>query len=390
MTCGTRFGIVKWGAQNWARFVLQYVEDGIRDYYTSHPTYIRGCVFPLHFRLHGQMSKSRGAWFQIHTYGNYGHVRYAKIQQLHKQSKPSAHNDGHPYEVGCSHSDDPTETIEARLSRNSEHLMSLASSVAQDIATLCARSSGGQSGCALTPPQEAVNVERKKDEGSTGVHPCSDEMMRKGSDAASTHSGQQKVTDAAVDDGPCIDHDTFPPSQMSAELQSLKGVQIGVQEGFGSKEPSPTPRRRVKHTAKMLIIGLVCRMMNVEQAIPPRAHYFDPSFSVVLASLTPKAKKHEIKERCRMFLHAEFVGHDFSSCDMLFFPVCYNNHWHMHVVNIPASRVEILSSLPLRRDMIVACSQSSTWNIGTGDTSTFNHGGQDASISIEVGRYFGY
>ena len=61
--------------------------------------------------------------------------RYNKIQQLHKrrlvlsliyvsnviinvclmygkviqESKPSAHNDGHPYEVGCSHSDDPTE-----------------------------------------------------------------------------------------------------------------------------------------------------------------------------------------------------------------------------------------------------------------------------------------
>ena len=82
----------------------------------------------------------------------------------------------------------------------------------QDIATLRARSSGEQSGCALTPPQEAVNVERKKDEGSTGMHPCSDEMMRKGSGAASTHSSQQRVTDAVVDDGPCIDHDTFPPS----------------------------------------------------------------------------------------------------------------------------------------------------------------------------------
>ena len=32
-----------------------------------------------------------------------------------------------------------------------------------------------------------------------------------------------------------------------------------------------------------------------------------------------------------------------------FFPVCDNNHWHVHVINIPAVRVEILSSLPLRR-----------------------------------------
>ncbi|RVW68409.1 hypothetical protein CK203_062829 [Vitis vinifera] len=395
--------------KNWAKFVLQYVEDGIRDYRTSHPTYIRGCVLFLQLFYISKFymtafqvevrSPLSAAWTdeqvkrrlaaEIHTYGNYGHV------QVIQESKPSAHNDGHPYEAGCSHSDDPTETIEARLKRNSEHLMSLASSVAQDIATLRARSSGGQSGCALTPPQEAVNVERKKDEGST-----------------------------AVDDGPCIAHDTFPPSQKSVELESLKGVQIGVQEGCGSKEPSPTPRRRVKHTAKRLvkpaavckspfvsqcvqlfpkinqqerlvadyalsedgepseilcdmhgtyitrdelsslnggrwvnsaIIGLVCRMMNAEQDIPPHAHYFDPSFSVVLASLTPKAKKHEIKERCRMFLHAEFVGHDFSSCDMVpIFPVCDNNHWHVHVVNIPASRVEILSSLPLRRGNVIS------------------------------------
>lgn len=113
-----------------------------------------------------------------------------------------------------------------------------------------------------------MNVERKKDEGSTGVHPCSDEMMRKGSGAASTHSGQQKITDAAVDDGPCIDHDIFPPSQKSAELQSLKEVQIGVQEGFGSKEPSPTPRRRVKHTAKRLVKpAAICKSLFVSQCV---------------------------------------------------------------------------------------------------------------------------
>ena len=33
--------------KNWAMFVLQYVEDGIKDYHNSHPTYIRGCVLFL-------------------------------------------------------------------------------------------------------------------------------------------------------------------------------------------------------------------------------------------------------------------------------------------------------------------------------------------------------
>ena len=32
----------------------------------------------------------------------------------------------------------------------------------------------------------------------------------------------------------------------------------------------------------------------------------------------------------------------------LFIPVCENNHWHLHVVNFPIRRVEILSFLPLR------------------------------------------
>ena len=38
-----------------------------------------------------------------------------------------------------------------------------------------------------------------------------------------------------------------------------------------------------------------------------------------------------------------------SICVQLLFPICDNNHCHVHMVNIPASRVKILSSLPLRR-----------------------------------------
>nr|CAN61002.1 hypothetical protein VITISV_020154 [Vitis vinifera] len=167
---------------------------------------------------------------EIHTYGNYSHV------QVIQGSKPSAHNDGCPYEA--------------------------------DSATLRTRSNGGQSGCAFTPPEEAVNVERKKDKGSTGVHPCSEEMMGKGTGAANTHFGQQRVTSTAVDDGPCIDHNTCPPSQKSAELQSLKGVQMGVQEDYASKQPSPTPRRRFKHTAKRLVKpAAICKSPFVSQYV---------------------------------------------------------------------------------------------------------------------------
>ena len=45
--------------KNWTKFVLQSVENGIRDYRNSHPTYIRGCMLflqvvhyhPLHMNV---------------------------------------------------------------------------------------------------------------------------------------------------------------------------------------------------------------------------------------------------------------------------------------------------------------------------------------------------
>ncbi|RVW92731.1 hypothetical protein CK203_042572 [Vitis vinifera] len=211
------------------------------------------------------------------------------------------------------------------------------------------RSSEGQSDCALTPPEEAMNVERKKDEGSTGVHPYSDEMIGKGTGATNTHFGQQRVTGAAVDDGPCIDHHTCPLSQKSVELQSLKGVQMGVQEGCGSKQPSPTPRQRFKHTAKMLVEpAAICKSPS--------------SLNVFNYFLKSANKKGWLRiMRCQKTIlcdmHDTYITRDELSSlnggrwvnSVLFFPVCDNNHWHVHVVNIPASRVEILSSLPLRR-----------------------------------------
>ena len=125
--------------------------------------------------------------------------------------------------------------------------------MAQDIATLRSRSSGGQRGCALTPPDEAVNVDINKEEGSTNVHPFSDQLMGKGSGSATTRSGQQRATNAAADDGPSTEQEPCPPSTEGAEFHSPKGVQIGVEEGHGSKLVKSTPRRRFKHTTKRLV-----------------------------------------------------------------------------------------------------------------------------------------
>ncbi|WJZ88903.1 hypothetical protein VitviT2T_008165 [Vitis vinifera] len=90
-------------------------------------------------------------------------------------------------------------------------------------------------------------------------------------------------------------------------------------------------------------------MMNGQQAPSARTYFFEPSFSDVLSNLKSNATTQVILERCAMYLDPNTLGHDLSSCDMMFIPVCENNHWHVHVVNFAAGRVEILSSLPLRR-----------------------------------------
>ncbi|RVW21732.1 hypothetical protein CK203_108209 [Vitis vinifera] len=311
--------------KNWAKFVLQYVEDGIRDYRTSHPTYIRGCVLFLQ-----DSSKSRGAW-----------LRNTHLWQLwpclgYTGSKPSAHNDGRPYETLPHYVQGPVEDKVV----------------------------------ALTPPEEAVNVERKKDEGSIGVHPCSDEMMRKGTGAASTHSGQQRVTSATIDDGPCIDHDTFPPSQKSAELQSLKGVQMGVQEAAICKSPFVSQ-----------CVQLFPKISQQERLVADYALSEDGEPSEILCDMHgtyitrdeflrsmeavglcvscknkwtggasqpygKKSMKSESGVGCSFMLNLWAMISQVVIC--YFFPSATTTI-ALHVVNIPASRVEILSSLPLRR-----------------------------------------
>ncbi|RVW81070.1 hypothetical protein CK203_045420 [Vitis vinifera] len=149
-------------------------------------------------------------------------------EQVIQGSKPSAHNDGHPY-------DWVAHTLMTQLStgviRTSYEPRFICGT---NIATLHARSSGGQSGCALIPPEEAVNVERKKDEGNTGVHPCSDEMMRKGTGAK--HS--------------------FWPTKSHRCSRRL------------CKQPSPTPRRRFKHTTKRLVKpAAICKSPFVSQCV---------------------------------------------------------------------------------------------------------------------------
>ncbi|RVW82987.1 hypothetical protein CK203_042521 [Vitis vinifera] len=186
-----------------------------------------------------------------------------------------------------------------------------------------------------------------------------------------THSPMENDTTILVDASPLFSPHSVAPSNYGVDFDSLENMGIDVEEGSGSKPIIPTPRRRYKWTVKRIvkfvaickslfvsqcltqflkithqegyvtdfaltedndprhfvlclltfvhiqIIGVVCRMLNAQQARPSQSHYFDPSFSVVLGSLLNKAKKHEIRDRCCMFLDVEIVGHDFSTCELV-------------------------------------------------------------------------
>ncbi|RVW20939.1 hypothetical protein CK203_110956 [Vitis vinifera] len=66
----------------------------------------------------------------------------------------------------------------------------------------------------------------------------------------------------------------------------------------------------------LVIVAIMSRMLNGQQTPPARAHYFDPSFSVVLCNLKANATSQVIMDRCRMYLDADILGRDLGICDM--------------------------------------------------------------------------
>ncbi|RVW94280.1 hypothetical protein CK203_034836 [Vitis vinifera] len=138
------------------------------------------------------------------------------------------HNDAPPYEATSSHSDDPNEW---------------------KTKWVCSPS-----------PDATINVERNKEEANINVHPCSDQVMRKGTGVGKTHYEQQRSTIAALDDDPFIGQESCPLSKKGAEFDSPKGVKIGVQEGSGSNMLSPIDLTHASHGISFLfsmdVIGL--------------------------------------------------------------------------------------------------------------------------------------
>ncbi|RVW74065.1 Ubiquitin-like-specific protease ESD4 [Vitis vinifera] len=356
---------------------------------------------------------------EIATFGGYGHV--------HTQQLPESAAHSHAQAAGgqSSASDDAIEVIQARMVENSEKLLRLASSLAEDVAELRSRQFGLQYRCSATPAQPLAQVQDEPAPTTGDIQLSVEEFVEQPNLPSAPHSPTERH-ESAFDHGPSSLHqESHDQSYPYPHLESVEDVQNVGTIATHSHLDIPTSSHKYKRTGRRIvkrpaickspfvaqclklfpkishkdrlvadfaldedadpsevvcdmhglfitraelaslnggrwvnniIIGVTSCMLNANQPHPRRCHYFDPSFSVVLASLLPKARKEEILDRSRMFLQADIVGHDVASCEMLFIPVCENNHWHLHVLNIPAGRIEILSSLPLRRGNYISAS----------------------------------
>ncbi|RVW67033.1 hypothetical protein CK203_064403 [Vitis vinifera] len=88
------------------KFVLQFLEDGIKDYRNSHPTYIKG--YMLFLQLVNQ-----------------------------EQMPPESHSQQHA--TTFAHGHEAVEVIEARVIETAEHIMALAFALACNVVTLRSR-----------------------------------------------------------------------------------------------------------------------------------------------------------------------------------------------------------------------------------------------------------
>ncbi|RVX18279.1 hypothetical protein CK203_006642 [Vitis vinifera] len=337
---------------------------------------------------------------EISTFGGYGHVD----AQEQPQSTPHMQV---PSVASTSTAGD--DAYRARISETSETMLRLALSLVRDVGALRCRPGGSEGNSSVPCPSTELHTKDQPMRPTPMRQPSAEEIELEDSLVPTPHSPVGMGPSPA----PTYSEPLVPQSQAEASLPAEVTVVIvedaeegeGV-GGSGSQAPKPSSMKRYKRTAKRIVkrppackspfvaqcvkqfpkiphadrvvadyalaeMGdpseILCdmygmyirreelsclnagRWVNSMQAPPARAHFCEPSFSVVLSNLKSNATTQVILERCAMYLDSDTLGHDLSSCDMMFIPVCENNHWHVHVVNFAAGRVEILSSLPLRR-----------------------------------------
>ncbi|WJZ95626.1 hypothetical protein VitviT2T_014380 [Vitis vinifera] len=268
--------------------------------------------------------------------------------------------------------------IKARVIDTSESMLRLASSLARDVAALCSRRSGPEEISSIPCPKAQHHAEYQPMRETPGKQTSADEMEPQDNLAPTPHSpiGMEPSPEASHSEpmAPQSHAEASLPPQVTIE-EARECDRVG---GSGDQAIKPSSIKRFKRTCKRIVKRLpTCKSPFVTQCVKqfpkiPHAHRVVADYAlaeigdsriafvdvcidnptreqVILTNLKTNATSQVIMDRCRMYLDAGILGHDLGTCDMMFIPVCENNHWHMHVVNFAAARVEILSSLPLRR-----------------------------------------
>ncbi|WKA01642.1 hypothetical protein VitviT2T_019913 [Vitis vinifera] len=290
------------------------------------------------------------------------------------------------------------EVLEAHVIETLETMLRLASSLAQDVAALCSWCCGLDETSSIPCPQTAQQVEYQPRRETPDKQPSTKEMVPQDSLAPTPHSLIGMEASPAATDSQPLPPQSHAKSSLPPELRVEEALENDGTGGNGSQSVRPSSMRRFKQTTKRIIKRpLPCKSLFFAQCVkqfPKIPHVdrivadyalvenCDPSeilcemygmyitqeemsylnagrwvnSMVVLSNLKANATSQVIMYRCRMCLDVDILGCDLGRCDMLFIPVCENNHWHIHVVNFPAGQVEIFSSLPLQRGNNISAS----------------------------------
>ncbi|CBI14919.3 unnamed protein product, partial [Vitis vinifera] len=265
--------------------------------------------------------------------------------------------------------DDATEVIEARVIDTSESMLRLASSLVRDVAALCSRRSGSEGISSIPCPKAQHHAEYQPMRETPGKQTSADEMEPQDNLAPTPHSpiGMEPSPEATHSEPMALQSHaeaSLPPQVIIKEARECDRV-----GGSGNQAIKPSSIKRFKQTYKRIVKRPpTCKSPFVTQCVKqfpkiPHAHRVVADYALAEIGdpseiLCEMYEMYITREEISCLNVGRWVNSVVSYLSLsnnsfmimqMFIPVCENNHWHMHVVNFAAGRVEILSSLPLRR-----------------------------------------
>ncbi|XP_059596065.1 uncharacterized protein LOC104880029 isoform X2 [Vitis vinifera] len=86
------------------------------------------------------------------------------------------------------------------------------------------------------------------------------------------------------------------------------------------------------------VISMFCQYMNAKEENPSRRHFFNPYFGEICGSMSKSTSKSTLKKRLGSYcVNLEY-------CNQFYIPLFQFNEWVITVINLEATRVDLLSS----------------------------------------------